>query len=70
MRRVLAGRSAREQWHLLPATWVFCEVLVACNAGVGQGMWDAFLVVRKHRCLRKDGKRRKTNAMTGLQKNP
>lgn len=43
---------------------------MACNAGMGQGMWDAFLVVRKHRCLRKDGKRRKTNAMTGLQKNP
>lgn len=30
------GGSAREQWHLLPGTWVFCEVLVACNAGWGR----------------------------------
>ena len=35
MRGLLAGGSAREQWHLLPGTRVFCEVLVACDAGVG-----------------------------------
>ena len=59
-RGVQAGGSVSERWHLLcfssEKTRVFCEVLVAFNAGVGWGMWDAFLVVRRHRCLRKNGK--------------
>lgn len=56
MRGVQAGGSVREQCHLLLGIRVFCEVLVAFNAGVEWAMWDAFLVVRKHRCLKKNGK--------------
>lgn len=33
-------------------------------------MWDAFFVVRKHRCPRKNGKWWKTDVTTGLQRSP
>ena len=55
MKGMQAGGSVREQWHLLHGMRVFYEVLVAFNAGVGWGMWDAFLVMRRRRCMKKNG---------------
>lgn len=40
---------------------------MAFNAGVGWEMWDAFLVVRRHRCMKKNGTGCKAGATTGLQ---
>lgn len=53
MRGMQAGGSVREQWHLLRGMTVCYEVLVAFNAGVAWEMWDAFLVVRRCRCMKR-----------------
>lgn len=51
-----AGRSVSKQWHLLYGTRVFYEVFVAFSARVRWEMRDAFLVVRRPRCLEKNRK--------------